>query len=98
MGLNISTKDRWKWVLNKVEFKLTKWQNRKLNLAGRRMILNHYIVPMIIYYLSCWTPSNKELKEIIALCRNFLWGGDPWIKEVAKAKWEYCTLTLRKGT
>ena len=83
--------------MNKIEVKLTKWQNRKLSLVGRGMILNHYIIPMVIYYLSCWRPADSELKEFVALCRNFLWGGDPWIKKVVKVKWDYCTIPHQGG-
>ena len=63
--------------MNKVEVKMARWQKRKLNLAGRRMIINHYIVPLIVYYISCWRSTDTQLKEFVAMCRSFLWGGDP---------------------
>ena len=77
MGHKVSLQERWKWVMNKVEVKLARWQKRKLNLAGRRMIINHYIIPLLVYYISCWRPTDAQLKEFVALCRNFLWGGGP---------------------
>ena len=61
------------------------------------MIINHYIVRLIVYYISCWRPTEAQLKEFVALCRNFLWGGDPWIKKVVKVKWEHCTIPQHKG-
>ena len=35
MGFKVSLKKRWEWIMNKVEGKLKKWQNRMLNMEGR---------------------------------------------------------------
>ena len=61
------------------------------------MILNHYIIPSIIYFLSCWHPTSSQIKEFVALCRNFLWGGDPWTKKIAKVRWQLCTVPVQSG-
>ena len=82
-------------VLSMIEMKLTKWKNRKLNIARRKMILNHYIIPLIIYFLSCWHPTSSQIKEFVALCKNFLWGGDPWTKKIAKAIWNLRTVPIQ---
>ena len=81
MGYKVSLQERWKWVMNKVEVKLARWRKRKLNLAGRRMIINHYIIPLLVYYISCWQPTDAQLKEFVVLCRNFLWGGTLGLKK-----------------
>ncbi|MCO5572277.1 hypothetical protein L7F22_026030 [Adiantum nelumboides] len=86
MGFKVSLKKRWQWIMNKIEGKLKFWRARMLNMAGRRMIINHCIIPMVIYFLSCWRRPEDDLNFFTALCRNFLWGGDPWTKKMAKVK------------
>ena len=76
--------------MNKVEGKLKKWQNRVLNMVGRKMVINHFIIHMVIYCLSCWQPREEDLNYFTILCRNFLWGGNPWIRKMAKVKWDFC--------
>ena len=78
--------------MNKIEVKMARWQKRKMNLVGRTMIINHFIVPLIVYYISYWRPTETQLKEFVAMCRNFLWGGDPWIKKAVKVKWDHYTI------
>ena len=83
--------------LEKVETKLTRWKRKQLTLAGRIMVLNHYIIPSIIYFLSCWRPPDSDIKTFTRLCRNYLWGGDPWNRSIAKVKWNTCTLPKEAG-
>ena len=83
--------------MNKIEVKLGRWKKIKLNLVSRRMILNHYIIPLVVYYLSCWRPTNAEIKEFVAMCRNFLWVGDPSIKKLVKVKWDHYTIHQQEG-
>ena len=52
---------------------------------------------MVVYFLGCWRPPKEDLKYFMALCKNFLWGGDPWIKKMAKVKWYYCCIPKAEG-
>ena len=61
------------------------------------MILNHYIIPLIIYFLSCWHPTSSQIKEFVALCMIFLWEGVPWTKKIAKARWHLCMIPVQSG-
>ena len=83
--------------MNKVEGKLKKWQNRFLNMARRKMVINNFIIPMVIYFLSYWPPPKEDLNYFTALYRNFLWGGDPWIRKMAKVEWDLCCAPKAKG-
>ena len=59
---------------------------------------NHFIIPMVIYFLSCWQPPEEDLKYFTALCKNFLWGGEPEIRKMAKVKWDFnCYASKAKG-
>ena len=61
------------------------------------MVINHFIIPMVIHFLSCWRPPEEDLNYFTALCRNFLWGGDPWIRKMAKVKWDFCCASKIEG-
>ena len=53
-GFKVSLKKRWQWIMNEFEGKLKKWESRVLNMAGRKMVINHFIILMVIYFLSYW--------------------------------------------
>lgn len=53
MGFSVTMKARWNWVFSRLEDKLKKWSDMQLSLAGRRMVLNHFLIPSCIYYLAC---------------------------------------------
>ena len=57
-----------------------------LNIIGKRVVLNHCIISIVLYLLSCWRPQEEDLKQFVTLCRNFLQGEDPWIKRMAIVK------------
>lgn len=97
MGFKVTMKQRWKWVINKVENKLHRWQKRQLSIAGKAMVINHFITPSIIYFLSCWRPPDSNLKEFIKLYTNYLWGGDPWNQSITKVKWYWCSIPKEFG-
>ena len=48
MGFKVSLKKQREWIMNKVEEKLKKWQNRMLNMTRRKMVINHFIIPLVI--------------------------------------------------
>lgn len=66
-------------------------------MAGRKMVLNHCIIPTVIYFLSCWRPREVDVKIFISLSKNFLQEEDLWVKKVAKVKWEFCCLPTELG-
>lgn len=72
MGFKVTNCQKWKWALEQVESKLNRWKTKPLNIAGRCLVLNHYIIPSIIYFLSCWVPKKVEMQQFIKLCKNFL--------------------------
>lgn len=97
MGFKVSLRQRWQWVMEKIDTKLLRWKRKQLSLAGRIMVLNHFILPYVTYFLSCWRPPESDLCNFTKLCRNFLWGGDPWNKSIPKVKWDICTTPKDKG-
>ena len=97
MGFGVSIHQRWEWVLDKLKAKLDKWKGMQFNMASRVVVLKHIVIPATIYFLSCWRPSNADLKSFDRLCRNFLWSGDGSIYKLPKVAWEFCTTPKEKG-
>lgn len=97
MGFGVSLKQRWQWVMDKIESKVNRWNSFNLSMAGRVLLINHYIIPSVVYFLSCWRPPEKDLKQLIAICRRFLWAGATDISKLPKVKWETCIRPKEHG-
>ncbi|KAH7284029.1 hypothetical protein KP509_34G036500 [Ceratopteris richardii] len=88
---------RWNWVLAKLENKLNYWRGMQINLAGRAMVINTFLLSSTIYFLSCWRPNEQGLSKLNSICRNFLWTGDHNRRGVPKIKWVICTSPRDSG-
>ena len=94
MGFGISYTQRWEFVVSKFRSKVLSWQNYQPNLSARSFVLNHYLLPSLIYFLACWKPAMYQLNQIHALARQFLWGGE---KKIPKVSWKICCTPKDKG-
>lgn len=56
MGFNVTLEQRWAWVMDKMKKKFEYWQGYQTSLSARLFVLNHYLLPAVIFYLSCWHP------------------------------------------
>ena len=66
-------------------------------MAGKVLIINHFIIPTVSYFLACWRPPERALAQFNSLCRNFLWSGSTTDYKVPKVKWDTCILKKDKG-
>lgn len=98
MGFRVSFGQRWEWVVSKLKQKLLKWQAHQSLVSSRAFVLNHYLLPSLIYFLACWTPARYQLNQIFSLARNTLWGGDADHSRAPKVAWDICCLPKKKGT
>ncbi|KAJ7549741.1 hypothetical protein O6H91_07G066200 [Diphasiastrum complanatum] len=83
--------------MEKVRPTLERWKNLQANMAGRALVLKHLIMPKIVYFLSCWYPSNSDLGRLGALCRNFLWSSNFERKGYVGVAWSTCTFPKEFG-
>ncbi|KAH7373095.1 hypothetical protein KP509_17G036800 [Ceratopteris richardii] len=97
MGFQISFAQRWEWVVERFKKHLLYWYDANSSLPHRTFVLNHYILPKLVYFLACWSPSNKQLEQVICLARNFLWGSKSDQKKVPKVAWKICCLPKFQG-
>lgn len=96
MGFNVSIKQKWDWVMTRTAQKFDRWAKTMLSMAGKILVINHFIIPSIIYFLACWRPPETALKKFSSLCRNFLWGGGTDYR-LPKVSWDVCTLHKDRG-
>lgn len=97
MGFGVNIKQRWGWALDRIKVKLERWQSQIFSMAGKILIINHFIISTVIYFLACWRPPDKALAQFNSLCRNYLWAGNTKDYKIPKVKWETCTLKKDKG-
>ncbi|KAH7415806.1 hypothetical protein KP509_14G061700 [Ceratopteris richardii] len=97
MGFNVTFGQRWDWVCDKFKKGLAVWYDSNSSLPHRSFILNHYLLPKLVYFLSCWTPSKKLLNQVISMAKRFLWGGSANRKKIAKVPWDICCMNKEKG-
>ena len=97
MGFGTTLKQRWTWAIDRIKAKVEKWSDSMLSMAGRIIIINHYIIPTVIYFLACWRPPECAIAQFNSLCRNFLWSGSGSTYKMPKVKWETCILHKDKG-
>lgn len=97
MGFHLNGQARWIWVLDNFFQKLKKWRGYQSTLPSRLFVLNHCILPSLIYYLVCWKPTKSHLSSVPSLANQFLWGGDEEHKRMSKVAYNICVLPKEKG-
>ncbi|KAJ7524073.1 hypothetical protein O6H91_18G076400 [Diphasiastrum complanatum] len=66
-------------------------------MAGRVLVLKHLSMPKVIYFLSCWMPSECALRRFEAVCRSFLWGAKFDGGGYVGVAWSTCILPKHFG-
>lgn len=94
MRFGITFAQRWDYVVSKLKSKVLCWQNYQPSLSSRSFVLNHYLLPSLIFFLSCWKPAQYQLKQVHSLARQFLWGGG---NRIPKVSWNICCIPKDKG-
>jgi hypothetical protein len=76
VGANPRKEATWKpVVIDILQKRLYSWQNRYVSLGGRVILINSVLASIPIYYLSFMKMLIKVWKKMVAIQRNFLWGG-----------------------
>ena len=58
-GLNLDTKDMYRFLYGKISRKLDYWSIMKLSLAGRAVICNQILLSTLWFFITVWGGSNK---------------------------------------
>lgn len=95
MGFHLQDQDRWKWVYDKFFSVIQKWKGYQPSLSS--FVLNHYILPCLVYYLAFWKPTKTQMKSIHSLTGKFLWGSSGDQRTICKVSLRACVLPKSKG-
>ena len=100
MGFKVSMTVREEWVSNSVKEQLTIWASRQLSLAGRILTVNQVILASSWYLAICLSISDKALRGVKSLVRNFVWLGKKDKKtraRVSRLEYGHATNKHRRG-
>jgi hypothetical protein len=92
----MSTTDVDQFLIDKLEKKLQYWVTDWLGPIGREIVVNGVLVSTCLYFLALWDGSNKGVKNITGLIRNYYWSG-PADRARAGAAWSVCCLNCNAG-
>ena len=66
-------------------------------MGGKITLINSVLNVVPIYLLSFFKVPQKVVNRLVALQRNFLWGGDHDHKKIPWVKWEIVCLPKSEG-
>ncbi|KAH7373792.1 hypothetical protein KP509_17G075200 [Ceratopteris richardii] len=73
IGVNISTKNKIEWVLNRVRGKMGLWHVAQWPIHARIRIVQAFLQPYVMYYLLLLDWRTSHLHAFECLLKNFLW-------------------------
>ncbi|KAL6585288.1 hypothetical protein OROMI_004577 [Orobanche minor] len=78
LGLPIGDKENgtkmWKGLVEKVERRLSRWENKTQSFGGRLVLIKSVLGSLPLYFLSFFYAPSSIIHDLVALQRNFLWG------------------------
>jgi hypothetical protein len=74
-GLSISPGQVDQFLIDRIQRKIAQWSVARLNGAGRAVVVNGILISATMYFLSIWVGSQKGVKKVISLIRNYLFAG-----------------------
>jgi hypothetical protein len=95
-GLALSTGDVDKFLLDKINKKLTYWATVHINPTDRGIIVNSVLNSATFFFLSVWGGTNKRVKWIKSVLLNYLAAGKAQ-QSRAKVGWIQCCQSKVEG-
>jgi len=81
VGSNSGNSSTWDPLLEKLVKRLNSRGNKFVSLGGRIVLLNSILNVVPIFYLFLFKMLKKVCSKIVAMQRNFLWGGVVGVKK-----------------
>lgn len=82
------TKDTYRFILEKVQKKLSGWAAKSLSLAGRMTLAQAVLAAIPYYTMQSTRIPAATLREVQKHIKNFIWGHSNDHKGVHLVKWE----------
>jgi hypothetical protein len=74
-GLSLSSSQVDQFLVDRIHQKIAYWTNIRLNGTGRAVVVNGILVSATLYFLSIWAGSQRGIKKVVGLARNYLFAG-----------------------
>ena len=87
----------FKFILDKVQSKLTGWKTKLLSRAGRLVLVKSAVAPIADYYMQCHSIPIKVYDSIDKMTREFIWGSTEEKRKMHMIKWNTITLPKELG-
>ena len=75
-------------LVEKIASKIRLWATKTTSYAGRVALVNSALLGILNFWATIFLIPKGVLKEIEALCKNYLWGSDQTYKKVPYVAWE----------
>jgi hypothetical protein len=89
-GLDMTTDDVNNFIQEKIDKKLLNWTSTRLNIVGRKVIVNGVFLSTCLYFLKLWGGMKQGVSKMTSKIRNFYWLGMMERSRVGIAWWIYC--------
>jgi len=83
--------------LHKLESAIQCWLGKHLSYAGRVELLKSVLYGMVKFWLNIFPVPDIVLKQVISICRNFLWTGSASRNKSARVAWHTVCLPKSEG-
>ncbi|GJW86282.1 RNA-directed DNA polymerase, eukaryota [Tanacetum coccineum] len=87
VGGNMSRKQAWKEVVDKVLSRLSRWKMKLLSIGGRLTLLKSVLGSMPIFHMSIFKVPSSILKSLESIRSRFFNGQDPKSNKASWVKW-----------
>jgi exonuclease III len=84
-------------LLHKLESAIHGWLGKHLSYAGRVELLKSVLFGMVHFWLNIFPVPDSVIKQIICLCRNFLWTGNVSRSKSSLVAWRTVCLPKAEG-
>nr|XP_043619781.1 uncharacterized protein LOC122591585 [Erigeron canadensis] len=86
-----------KILVEKLEKRITDWQNKSLSFAGRLQLIRSVLSSLHVYWASVLILPTRIIKELESKMRGFLWNQGDYVKGKSKVSWKVVCLPKSEG-
>ncbi|GJT14794.1 RNA-directed DNA polymerase, eukaryota, reverse transcriptase zinc-binding domain protein [Tanacetum coccineum] len=97
VGGNMSRKQAWKEVVDKVLSRLSRRKMKLLSIGGRLTLLKYVLGSMLIFHMSIFKVPSSILKSLEYIRSRFFNGQDPKSNKASWVKWNKVLTPKDKG-
>jgi hypothetical protein len=97
VGANPIRQATWKLVVDAMTKRLNLWSSSHLSYGGRLTLINSVLASLPLYFFSFFKALSCVIKQLVAIQRNFLWGGGLGDMRLCWVKWDQICLPKEQG-